>query len=69
MAGKSPKQSKDRSIRIRVTDEEYYRLYAYAKQKNITMTDVIGLYLRKLPALTQNDLALIISELEGKAAS
>lgn len=65
MPTKRPKQLKDRSLRIRLTDDDYWRLFAFARQKNITMTDVISNYLRKLPTLSEDELQRLINEYEG----
>lgn len=65
MPTKRPKQLKDRSLRIRLTDDDYWRLFAFARQKNTTMTDVIANYLRKLPTLSEDELQRLINEYEA----
>lgn len=65
MPTKRPKQLKDRSLRIRLTDDDYWRLFAFARQKNTTMTDVISSYLRKLPALSDEEIQELVNEYEG----
>lgn len=65
MPTKRPKQLKDRSLRIRLTDDDYWRLFAFARSKDTTMTDVLSGYIRKLPSLSQDEIQELVQEYEA----
>jgi len=41
--------SKDKRLSMRVTDQEWEKLRAYAEENNLTMTEVIRFYIHSLP--------------------
>jgi len=40
---------KDKRIEIRLSDEDYIRLEAYAKQKDVSMAQILRAYIKRLP--------------------
>jgi predicted DNA-binding protein len=41
---------KDKRLQIRLSEEEYVRLGAYAKRKDVSMAQVIRDYIKRLPS-------------------
>jgi uncharacterized circularly permuted ATP-grasp superfamily protein len=41
--------ARDKILRVRLSDEEWERLEAYAKSKDYTLTEVIRDYIKRLP--------------------
>jgi len=41
--------SKDKRLQIRLSEEEYNKLESYARQKDISMAQVIREYIKRLP--------------------
>lgn len=62
MPFKRAKQRKDYALRIRLGETDYWRLYAYAREKDVTMTNLIENYIRKLPTLSHDEIEELIAE-------
>lgn len=43
--------SREKSLRIRVTNEEFDKLKAYADSKGVAMSHIIREYIRRLPTI------------------